>query len=144
MSKQTDYVIEYSENIEPVTDQEEIKKINNFLDNLILTDKQKYKENNENFMIKIEEHQEVNIIYFVDEQEKIINIPKRITYKKRNSEEVYSNNFTVNQFNECFIFDQGKDYEIYQNEKLIFTLEQKRSFEITNVITGEKSKLMLN
>ena len=34
MSKQTDYVIEYSENIELVTDQEEIKKINNFLDNL--------------------------------------------------------------------------------------------------------------
>ena len=96
MSKQTDYVIEYSENIELVTDQEEIKKINNFLDNLILTDKQKHEENNENFMIKIEEYQEINIIYFVDEQEEIINIPKGITYKKRNSKELCSYNFTVN------------------------------------------------
>ena len=95
-------------------------------------------------MIKIEEHQEINIIYFVDKQEEIINIPKGITYKKRNSKEVCSYNFTVNQYNECFIFDQGNDYEIYQDEKLIFTLEQKRSFEITNVITGEKSKLILN
>ena len=144
MSKQTDYIIEYLENIEPVTDQEEIKKINNFLDNLILTDKQKHEENNKNFMIKIEEYQEINIICFIDKQEEIINISKGIIYKKRNSEEVYSNNFTVNQFNECFIFDQGNDYEIYQDEKLIFALEQKRSFEITNVITGEKSKLMLN
>ena len=72
-------------------------------------------------MIKIEEHQEVNIIYFVDEQEKIINISKGITYKKRNSEEVYSYNFTVNQFNECFIFDQGNNYEIYQEERKIIT-----------------------
>ena len=95
-------------------------------------------------MIKIEEYQEINIIYFVDEQEEIINIPKGITYKKRNSEEVYSNNFTVNQFNEYFIFDQGNDYEIYQDEKLNFVLEQKRGFEITNEITGEKSKLILN
>ena len=123
ISKQTDHVIEYyndfvnnnrilynSENIELVTDQEEIEKINNILDNskMIfqeLEDEQKHEENNKNFMIKIEEYQEINIIYFVDKQEEIINISKGIIYKKKKSEEVYSYNFSVNQFNEYFIFD---------------------------------------
>ena len=166
MSEQTDNFINdngilYDPTIiKPVTNQEEIDKINNILDNindkdpknifqeledLILTDEQKQAFHEEKeYMIKIEEHQDINIIYFVNDQEEIINIPKGITYKKKNSEEVYSYNFTVNQYNKCFIFDQGNDYEIYQDKKLIFVLEQKRSFEITNEITGEKSKLILN
>jgi hypothetical protein len=130
-----EYKISYDKDIiQPVTDQEVIDRINNILDKTL-------EDYQEDFEIRIKEYEDFNVIYFVNELEKIINIPEGVTCETK-IQRSKKNSYSLDEFKECFIIIHGNDYDIYQNDKLIYGVYCEKSYEITNEISGEKYKLL--
>jgi hypothetical protein len=138
------YSIHYNPNIiEEVTDSDTLQRISNILDKEVIEPvPDELKENNNNdFDIKIVEFHDYNIVYFVNEFKEIILVPKGITYEKKNSKR-YQVNRNNEFINNCIVILPGYDYIIYHNDILIYEVECEKSFEITNEISREKSRLI--
>jgi hypothetical protein len=122
---------------------EEVKKVSDDIDSIVCkhqNPKENTSDDDNTPKIRIQEYGSFNIIYFETDSE-TYEVPRGITCRRKNSEEIVQVH-TMDEYEECFIINPDYDYDIYLDNELLFSVYCERSFEITNEITGEKSKLV--